>query len=179
VGEEEDSKQSPRFRTWAVVTSALLGLALSVAIVWGVFLAANGGQTPSESYLLTAILTVLSIAGGWIIAVLLYQSQTYDRKAAEQRQQEDLERSARSAVTRSFRIMAAMGRIQAHTDGEADHSVGELRTRMRVIREAAIVSFDQTLDAIEDWRRFAPAVVDSEIEKAKKASVQLREGWNE
>lgn len=176
---QDEGKQDPRFRAWAITTAALLGIALSVAIVWGVALAANGGQTPYQSYLFTAILTVLPLAGGWIISVLMHQSQSYDRKTTERRQQKDLERSARSAVTRSFRIMASMGRIQAHTDGEADHSIGELRTRMRVIREASIVSFEQTLDAIEDWRRFAPAVVDNELDKARNASMQLREGWND
>ncbi|MGH3562693.1 MAG: hypothetical protein ACRDTN_13065 [Mycobacterium sp.] len=107
---------------WAILTSVGLGAALLTAIVWGIALAANGGQTPFESYLFTVVLTALSIAGGWIIAVLMYQSQSFDRRSAERRQRGDLERSARSAVTRSFRIMAAMGRIQSHTEGEAEHN---------------------------------------------------------
>lgn len=169
----------PRFPTWSIATSVALGVALLVAIIWGIALAATGGQTPLESYIFTAVLTALSIAGGWIIAVLLYQSQSHDRRVADRRQQEDLERSARSAVTRSFRIMATMGRIQGHADDEAAHNIAELRTRMRVIREAAVMSFDQTLDSIEDWRRFAPDVVDNEIEKAEKASIRRKEGWND
>jgi hypothetical protein len=159
--------------------SALLSTALATAIVWGVVLAYRGGQTPTQSYLLTAVLTILSIAGGWIVAVLMYQSQSHDRKVTEQRQQEDLERTARSAVTRAFRIMGTMGRIQSHTEDEATHPVAELRTRMRVIREAATVTLDQTYDAIQDWRRFAPAVVDDEITKAKNASIRQGEGWND
>lgn len=176
---EGREEPGPRFRPWAVVTSALLSAALATAIVWGVVLAYRGGQTPTQSYLLTAVLTILSIAGGWIVAVLMYQSQSHDRKLAERRQQGDLERTARSAVTRSFRIMGTMSRIQSHTDDEATHPVSELRTRMRVIREAAIVTLDQTYDAIEDWRRFAPAIVDDEIAKARNASIRQGEGWND
>ena len=175
VGDEA----GPRFRPWAVVMSVLLTAALAAAILWGVVLAYRGGQTPTQSYLLTAVLTVLSIAGGWIVAVLMYQSQSHDRRAAARQQQEDLERTARSAVTRSFRIMGTLVRIQSHTDDEAAHPVAELRTRMRVIREAATVTLDQTYDAIQDWRRFAPAVVDDEITKAKNASIRQGEGWNE
>lgn len=177
MAEPDTQHTVPRFRVWAVATAAILGLTLFVAIIWGVVLAAQGGQTPFQSYVLTVVLTVLSIAGGWIIAVLMYQSQTHDRRSTEQRQQEDLERSAQSAVIRSFRIMGAMSRIQSHTEGEAEHNVAELRVRMRVIREAAAMSLVQTLDAIQDWRRFAPAVVDTEIEKAEKASVRRGEGW--
>ncbi|OLP01063.1 hypothetical protein BVU76_17430 [Mycolicibacterium porcinum] len=162
-----------------MVAACVLGFALLVAIVWGVALAKDGGQTPLESYIFTVVLTALSIAGGWIIAVLMNQSQSFDRRAAERRQQEDLERSARSAVTRSFRIMGAMGRIQTHSQGEDQHNLAELRTRMRVISEAATMSFDQALDAIEDWRRFAPDVVDNEIDKAEKASIRRKEGWND
>lgn len=177
AGEREE--QSSRFRSWAIVTSALLIAVLLTTIVWGLILAYRGGQSPTESYLLTAALAVLSIAGAWIVAVLMYQSQSHDRRIAEQRQQSDLERSARSAVTRSFRIMGTMGRIQTHTEDEASQAVAELRARMRVIHEAAVFSFDQAYDAIEDWRRFAPSVVDDEIKKAKQASIRQREGWNE
>ncbi|WP_428338784.1 hypothetical protein [Mycobacterium sp.] len=173
------AKANPRFRQWAVVTSALLVAALVVAIVSGLVLAHKGGQTPMESYFLTAVLAVLSIAGAWIVAVLMYQSQSHDRQIAERRQQEDIERTARSAVTRSFRIMKIMARIESHTDDEANQTVAELRTRIRVIREATTVAFDQTYDAIQDWRRFAPTVVDDEITKAENASIRKGEGWNE
>lgn len=176
---EEDDEQDRRFRPWALITSAVLGTALAAAIVWGVVLAYRGGQSPTQSYLLAAAFTVLSIAGGWIVAVLMYQSQSHDRRDAELKHRNELDRSARSAVTRAFRIMEIMGRIQTHTDDEASHAVGELRTRMRVIREAAIVTLEQAYDAIEDWRRFAPSVVDDEIEKAKKASIRQGEGWND
>jgi uncharacterized protein HemX len=162
-----------------MVTAALLCAALVTTIVRGLALTHHGGQTPTQSYFFTAALAVLSIAGAWIVAVLMYQSQSHDRQIAERRQQEDIERTARSAVTRSFRIMGIMGRIQSHTEDEATHAVAELRTRMRVIREAATVTLEQSYDAIQDWRRFAPAVVDDEIAKAKNASIRQGEGWNE
>jgi hypothetical protein len=169
-----------RFRTWSIVTSVALGLALIAVIIWGVALATSeGGRNQFYSYVNTAALAALGVAGGWIIAVLLYQSQSHDRRIAEARQKEDLERSARSAVTRSFRIMAAMGGIQTQADGESNHSPTELRVRMRVINETARMTYLQAYDAIEDWRRFAPDVVDSEIEKAEKASVRRGEGWND
>ncbi|MDT5289991.1 MAG: hypothetical protein QOF88_4880 [Mycobacterium sp.] len=128
---EGGEEPGPRFRPWAVVTSALLSLILVTAVVWGVVLAYRGGQTPTQSYLLTAVLTILSIAGGWIVAILMHQSQSHDRQIAERRQQQDLERTARSAVMRSFRIMSTMARIQSA------HPIAELRTRMRVIREGS------------------------------------------
>lgn len=179
MAESGADEEPRRFPVWSIATALTLGIALLVAIIWGIALAANGGQTPLESYIFTALLTVLSILGGWIIAVLLYQSQSYDRRVADRRQQEDLERSARSAVARSFRITSAIQRIQGHADVETAHNVTELRTRMRIICEAALTSVEHTLDAIEDWRRFAPEVVDNEIEKAMKASIRRKEGWDE
>lgn len=169
-----------RFRTWSIVTSAILGIALISVIIWGaVLVASKGGHNQVYSYVNTAMLTSLAVAGGWIISVLLYQSQSHDRRRAEKRQQEDLERSARSAVTRSFRIMGAMEGIQTQAEGEADHNVAELRTRIRIIHETARMIYEQAYDAIEDWRRFAPNVVDNEIQKAKNASVRRGKGWDD
>lgn len=176
----EPTTRIVRFRTWSIVTSIVLGMALIAVIIWGIVLVTSqGGHNQFYSYVNTALLATLGLAGGWIIAVLLYQSQSHDRRAAEKRQQEDLERSARSAVTRSFRIMGTMGEIQTQAEGEADHNTAELRTRMRVIHQTARMIYEQAYDAIEDWRRFAPGVVDSEIAKAEKASVRRGKGWND
>ncbi|WP_067809866.1 hypothetical protein [Nocardia beijingensis] len=154
---------------WLYVVGALLVAGTLVCFFWGIVAAASGGQTPTESYVLSSVLFLISIAAGWVIAVILGQLQRADREEAEQLRQRELERTARSAVMRSFRIMAAFGRIQELTMDADGHGQAELRTRARIVADLAAAHRDQTSDAVNDWRRFAEAAVDEELARVGQA----------
>ncbi|MEU6563334.1 hypothetical protein [Nocardia nova] len=129
-----------------------------------------GRTDPLESYVFSCVLSLISIGAGWAIAVALGQLQKADRDQADARQKEDLERTARSAVTRSFRIMAAFGRIQELTQDE-EVAAAELRVRQRVVCELAASNRLQMEDSIHDWRRFAEEAVNDELKRAQAKQI--------
>jgi len=149
---------------WTVAGVLLAGLVATV--VWGVSAAKFGGQSATESYILTCLLTLISISTGIVVTFIVSQHQANEHEATQQRQREDLERSARSAVIRFFRILGVFGRIQ-EVSGDPKLSPADLRMNTMIVADLAKQYFAQTEDSIQDWRGVAEAAVDKEMDRVK------------
>lgn len=164
-GEQPQAERIPR---WSIRLATVITLAAVGTFVAGLLLSSGDGQTPKESYTLTVLLTLLSVAAGWIISLLMQQHQAA-RRAVDERHREDMtETIARSAAVRIFRSLDGLGRIQ-ETAMERDGTAADLRSRLHRVQETAKLVFDNTGDSITDWRRFAPVAVDDELSKVHQS----------
>ena len=150
-------------RLWAAAVLLLAGLVAT--LLWGVSAAVSGGQSATESYILSSLLTLISIATGAVFTLIVAQHQANEHEATQRRQQEDLERTARSAVIRLFRILGVFGRIQ-EVSGDSKLSPTDLKIQTMIVADLAREYFAQTKDSIQDWRGIAADTVDKEIERA-------------
>lgn len=171
---EEDDLGIGRLLGFAIA----LSVASALVIVVGVVSALVREQTAVEVFLLSSILAGFSVGAGWVFAELSTRSKEKrerSQKAATAREkQQEIERNALSSVRRIFNVMQGFGRIEALAadalaiDGSTAADKYERTTVFRIIGEHASTHRTQAADSIQDWRYFAPEVIDAEIHRVEQ-----------